>query len=311
MDERGSRLWEGVGVCINDFIMPTTLRQILAHPGSAHKDDFLACCVLLHFHPVTIVRREPTEADLADPETAVVDVGGEHAPERSNFDHHHFPKDDPPVCALSLVLRHFGLYEDAREFCDWLEPAEWLDCRGPVETAKWLGAPREAVSKLVSPMDVTLLRRFAAASELAESSALWQVMRMIGEDLVVYIETLRGRLDFIAQHAEFWNIEGPHGPFEVLFMPRTEPLPEDPSGGLPRFIAREGKDESVIGLVYPDRRGTGYGLSRHRDSQRMDFSALESICDDVHFAHARGFVAKTSAADPSRLRELLAMAQVG
>ena len=31
---------------------------------------------------------------------------------------------------------------------------------------------------------------------------------------------------------------------------------------------------------------------------------------DVHFAHLRGFVAKTSAADPKRLRELLLLAAV-
>ena len=289
--------------------MTSSIRQILAHPGSAHKDDFLACCVLLHHHPVSIVRREPTPEDLADPTIAVVDVGGEHAPERSNFDHHHFPKDDAPVCALSLVLQHFGLYEDARQYCDWLEPAEWLDCRGPVDTAKWMGADRKVMTQLISPIDITLLRRFAAETELTEANPIWHIMKMVGEDLVVFIETLRDRLAYIRDHAEIWTIEGAHGPFEVLFMPRTDPMPDEPSSGLPRYIAQSGKDESVIAMVYPDRRGSGYGLSRHRDSQRMDFTRVET-CDDVHFAHARGFVAKTSAADPARLRELLAMAQV-
>ena len=46
-----------------DFPM-TPIRRVLTHPGSAHKDDFLACCVLLHHYPVPIERREPTEADL-------------------------------------------------------------------------------------------------------------------------------------------------------------------------------------------------------------------------------------------------------
>jgi len=41
----------------------------------------------------------------------------------------------------------------------------------------------------------------------------------------------------------------------------------------------------------------------------MDFTRLENE-DDVHFAHARGFVAKTSATDPTRLRELLSLAHV-
>jgi len=41
----------------------------------------------------------------------------------------------------------------------------------------------------------------------------------------------------------------------------------------------------------------------------LDFTKIQD-CPDVHFAHARGFVAKTSATDPARLRELLALAWV-
>ena len=61
----------------------------------------------------------------------------------------------------------------------------------------------------------------------------------------------------------------------------------------------------MVGLVYPDRRGAGFGLSRHNDHPGLDFTKI-GACDDVHFTHARGFVAKTSATDPLRLRELLA-----
>ena len=51
---------------------------IPTHPGSAHKDEFLACCLLVAVHGVPIVRREPIQADLDDPSVIVVDVGGEH-----------------------------------------------------------------------------------------------------------------------------------------------------------------------------------------------------------------------------------------
>ncbi len=285
------------------------IRQILTHPGGAHKDEFLACCVLAFQHDVPIVRREPSDDDLADTGVIVVDVGHEHEPERNNFDHHQFPKDSDPVCALSLVLQNLRMYGDARKFCDWLETAERFDCTGPVATAKWLGVERDVLFRLNSPMDVTLLRRFAKSSELKSGEPLWEVMRMIGEDLVSYLRDLRTRLEYIGQHAEFWTVDSELGPFEVLFMPRTDPLPEEASSGLERYIVEQGKEGSVIGMVYPDRRGSGYGLSRFNDDQRMDFSALETNCDDVHFAHARGFVAKTSAADPDRLRELLAMAR--
>jgi hypothetical protein len=282
-----------------------TFSQILTHPGGSHKDEFLACCLLLAENPVALVRREPTDADLVDPAIAVVDVGHEHDASRGNFDHHQFPKDFPPTCSLSLVLQHLGLYEDARQFCDWLEPAEWFDTRGPVETARWLGVERETLFKLNSPIDTTLLRRFAAVAELKPGEPLWEVMRWIGEDLLAYLKNLRARLDFIGEVGEFWEIETPNGLFKVLYLPRTEPLPDEASAGLARFIDGRPDEGEIAGLVYPDRRGSGYGLSRHNDHSGLDFTRIQDEAD-VHFAHARGFVAKTSAADPARLRELLA-----
>lgn len=284
---------------------------ILTHPGSSHKDEFLACSLLIATHRVPVVRREPVPADLDNPEILVVDVGGEHEPVRGNFDHHQFPRDHPPICALSLVLQDLGIYEDARSFCDWLETSEHMDTRGPMDTAKWLGITRSAMDRLISPIDITLLRRFANSEWLNPGEPIWEVMKMVGEDLVGYLRSLRERLNFIEQHAEFWTLETDKGSFEALFMPRTEPLPYEPSTGLPRFINQSGKDQEVIAMVYPDRRGTGYGISRHNDSKRMEFSGLEATEDDVHFAHSRGFVAKTSTTDPERLKVLLKQAFQG
>jgi hypothetical protein len=285
----------------------TPFSTILTHPGGAHKDEFLACCVLLACHPVPIVRREPVAADLVDPCIAVVDVGHCHDPALNNFDHHQLPRDHPPTCALSLVLRHLGLYEDTRAFCEWLEPAEWFDCRGPMDTARWLGVDRDIVGKLNSPIDGTLLRRFAQAARLAAGDPLWEIMRMIGEDLLGYVRSVRERLDFIGAHAEIWTLETVPGSPSVLFLPRTEPLPGDPSAGIERYVESQGLGNRVLALISPDRRSGGYGLTRHRDSQRLDFTRIAGEAD-VHFAHARGFVAKTSATEPQRLRELVGLA---
>jgi hypothetical protein len=90
-------------------------------------------------------------------------------------------------------------------------------------------------------------------------------------------------------------------------MPRTDPMPDDPSSGLGRYIEQIGV--KIDGLIYPDRRGAGFGLSRHDDSDRLDFTRIADEAD-VHFAHARGFVAKTSATDLARLTELVARALV-
>jgi hypothetical protein len=287
--------------------MVNSVNCILTHPGGAHKDDFLACCVLMAEHGVPVLRREPVQADLDDAATLVVDVGGEHDPARGNFDHHHFPRDTTPLCALSLVLKGLGLYEDARAFCDWLEPAEWFDCRGPATTANWLGVERRVVGQLSSPIDLTLLRRFAAKTELRPGETIYEVMRFVGEDLLGYLRGLRERLRFIGENAEFWQIEGTRGPLEVLFLPRTESMAGEPSHGLPRFIVESGKARSVVAMVYPDRRGAGYGLARYEDHPAFNFLQITE-CADVHFTHASGFLAKTSAAEVGRLRELLEQA---
>jgi hypothetical protein len=283
------------------------MKAILTHPGSAHKDDFLACCLLIARHGLPVWRRDPESADLDDPGILVIDVGGEHAPDRGNFDHHQFPAEHVPICSLSLILQHLGLYEDARTFCEWLEPAEWFDSRGPFATADWLGIERSVVNRLNSPVDITLLRRFAQKRELEPGDPIWEVMRMVGEDLFMYLRTLRERLDYVSVHASVLEVAGEGSSVKILYMPRTDPMPDDPSSGLGRYIEQIG--EKIDGLIYPDRRGAGFGLSRHEDSDRLDFTRIAEEAD-VHFAHARGFVAKTSATDLARLTELVARALV-
>ena len=282
---------------------------IVTHPGSAHKDDFLACSLLAHLHGVTIERREPTDEDLTNAAICVVDVGGDHDPAMNNFDHHQFPKDSPPLCALSLVLQSLGLYEDALSFCAWLRPAEWLDTMGPNETAKRMGIPRQALSELNSPIDVTLLNRFASHTELTPNDTIYQVMCMIGEDMVNYVRSLRERLNFLKQHGQWWKIETESDPIEVLFLEQHDSIADDPSFGLYAFIVEADRQDSVHALVYPDRRGSGYGLTRYEDCPRLNFSNIEAE-SDVRFAHKRGFVAKVEATDPVRLQELVGLAVV-
>ncbi|MGB1817453.1 MAG: hypothetical protein ACPHJ3_18965, partial [Rubripirellula sp.] len=65
----------------------------------------------------------------------------------------------------------------------------------------------------------------------------------------------------------------------------------------------------IHALVYPDRRGNGYGLTTYDDCPLLDFSLIEKE-HDVRFAHKRGFVAKVEATEPARLKELVALAAV-
>ena len=280
------------------------VRTILTHPGGAHKDDLLAVCVLIAKHGVPVVRRLPTDEELADPQVAVVDIGGVHDPERMNFDHHHFPREHAPTCALSLVLEHLGLYEDALRFCDWLETAEWFDSRGPNKTAQWLGVPRRAVSQLNSPIDITLLRRFARTTELPPGDTLYEYMRFVGEDLLEFLRVARERIDFAAAHVERWSIAHGDEVIEAVFLPRTDPLVDEPSTAVGNYIRANELDSTIAAIVYPDRRGAGYGIGRYEDHPQLDFSKVEGEAD-VQFAHKSGFMCKTSASDSTRLKALI------
>ncbi|TAG30631.1 MAG: hypothetical protein EAZ36_03585, partial [Verrucomicrobia bacterium] len=205
--------------------------------------------------------------------------------------------------------QHLGLYADGREFCEWLETAEWFDCRGPVDTAKWLGVERSLLAKLNSPIDLTLLRRFAGATRIEPGHPVWEVMRMIGEDLVGHILSARSKIEQLGRHALRWDLEFGGMPAVVVFLPRTDSTVDEIASSLDRYIERQPWAAQVVGSVYPDRRASGYGLGRFRDNPRLDFTRIAHE-PDVHFAHSRGFVAKTSANDIGRLRTLVAAAAV-
>lgn len=284
--------------------MAPNIHTILTHPGSAHKDDVLAVCLLAAQHGAPVVRRMPTAADLADPGVAIVDVGGEHDPSKSNFDHHHFPREHAPTCALSLVLQDLDLYDDGLKFFSWLETAEWFDSRGPNRTADFLGVPRKAIGQLHSPVDITLLRRFSKQTALSPDEPLYGFMTMVGEDLLEHLASARARLKFVAEHSERWSIPCGDEVIEAIYLRRTEVLPESPSNAVAAYIAATGLGDTVSAMVYPDTRGTAFGIGRYEDHAQLDFSRVGGE-PDVHFAHTTGFMCKTSATEPERLRTLI------
>jgi len=280
------------------------IHTVITHPGGAHKDDLLAVCVLVAETGAVVHRRDPTSAELADPGVAVIDVGGSHDPALSNFDHHHFPREHPPTCALSLLLQSKGLYEDALHFCDWLEVAEWFDSRGPTKTAKFLGVPRKAVSQLNSPIDMTLLAHFAKGGTHRPGEPVYEFMCLVGRDLLNYLAEVRARIAFADEHVIRWSL--PHGTdtIEVVFLPRTDALPDQPSGTAGAYIRAHGLESEIAAIVYPDRRGEGYGIARYEDHPQLDFGRVGDA-DDVPFAHKSGFMCKTTSTDEVRLQELI------
>ena len=285
----------------------TMIEKIITHPGGAHKDEFLACAILLAEHDIPVLRQDPTEEDLSNPSIAVIDVGLRHEPDLNNFDHHQFARDAKPTCSLSLVLDHYGIYEDALSFCPWLEVAEWFDCRGPKDTSEWLGVDRETVGKLNSPLDITILQAFAKSAQHLSGEPIWELMKMIGGELLQYIRNLRFRIEEVAKVAEVWEINDEKDFFKVMIVRREQNQIEEVSGAMGWHIKELGMEEEVVVMVYPDSRGEGYGMKRFNDRPEMDFSKIANE-ERVRFAHARGFIAKVEPVEIGELKQLLSKA---
>lgn len=101
--------------------MTPTIHTLLVHPGTFHADDaFTAAGFRLLVPGVKILRKEPTQEELDDPEIAVADVGGIYDPATNCFDHHQpvgsegdrIPRpthvNERPMAAFGLTWETYG-----------------------------------------------------------------------------------------------------------------------------------------------------------------------------------------------------------
>lgn len=95
------------------------ITRVVTHPGVFHADEVCAVSWLRIWvgRQLPVERRPPTEAELADPAVAVVDVGGRFDPSTRCFDHHqkggagqrHPVTYRIPVGDLQIPMASFGL----------------------------------------------------------------------------------------------------------------------------------------------------------------------------------------------------------
>lgn len=279
----------------------TEIRTIVTHPGPAHRDDLLAVAILLATPEgggATVCRREPTPADLDNPTIAVVDVGGRHEPDRLNFDHHQFARDQfTPCCALTLVLRHLGLEDLARELWPWFAQTELNDSKGPRAAAQVLGVTPEQTLPLMSPVEGWFLRWFSergpeTITYTDSEDQLGWALAALGKDLLYGLHRTAERLKVLDKQADIVHV-GPVCVVDATFVPSDK----QPTLGLELWCKQteklRGTESGDLAVtVTQDDRGDGLCLFRRNDHPAVDFSRLESL-RDIAFAHKNGFVAKT------------------
>jgi len=278
------------------------MKTIVTHRGQAHRDEFLACCLLLAAGKADcICRLDPLDADFNDPDVIVLDQGEVHDPERLNFDHHQFDRDADPACSITLILPYLGIdVEQARKIWGWLEFSELLDSKGPFATAEKLGSNPDALFAGISPVETTVLRWFEEMCTLSTDhcEALWGLMYRIGRERLDYLGEVIERLDYLRDNAQVIEVGGLRF-VDATCIDRTD----SPVLGLEMYVMYVQELGEIAGTVTQDDRGDGVSLFRRNDHPDVDFSRLEGR-DGVVFAHKGGFVAKLAAGvDPLPMLE--------
>jgi len=268
--------------------------KIIVHPGSAHRDDFLSVSLLLTvLDPVEVFRREPTGADLADPDTYVVDVGMEYDPQKHNFDHH----QDPSLpCAFHLLMQHLGHHDDAMLIFGWYAHMSMMDVRGPYRTAEHLGIDISVLFAASSPIDGYILSRFSRIATLNKDDLLYGLMKDLGQELIELIGRKKRRLERLKAESEIVRVKN----YKAL----VSTIDDEPKLSMELYL-RYLDDERIVMSIAPSVRGNGWEMLRLGDNTIVDFRALAGD-PALHFVHANGFVAKTESRIP--LEQVLKLA---
>ena len=255
--------------------------KIVTHPGSSHKDDFLATCVLLAtLGDADVYRREPTAADLADLNTFVVDVGFEYAPERHNFDHH---QDRSLPCAFHLIMQHLGHHDAAMQMFAWYRHMSMMDVSGPYRTADHLGVDTSVLFAASSPIDGYILSTFARVAALGRDDSLYLLMKALGKDMIDLIDRKTQRLEQLKAEARVVPVRH----LKTVFSE----ISDEPKLAMELYL-RFLDDEQVVMSITPSNRGDGWEYLRLGDNRIVDFRAIADH-PEVHFVHTSGFLAKT------------------
>lgn len=260
------------------------MTKIITHGGQAHRDEFIACCLIAALDRGTDqIQRVPHSLfhfGMQQVGDYVVDVGLEHIPSKRRFDHHQFGKNGPCEAAFVLVARFFGMTECESIF-QWWQLSSEMDVHGPHHVAKEVGIEPDSLFALMSPIEAQLLRMFEQHEVI--DGQFFALMRSMGIGWSEYHhDTFRARKEY-AEKAKVFN----SGTVKYL---ETTDIPVDRQHAA---VARQkALDNGCAVIVSLDPTGGGLSLFRVDDDPAIDFSQLEND-PAILFAHKGGFIAKT------------------
>lgn len=256
--------------------------KIITHNGRAHLDEYLACAILSAqlfktegWRFEVIRKSRPTEEELNDPETWVLDFGGRYEPNLKNFDHHQIKGEN--VCAFTQVLEYFGMRD--YDALPWIKFVETNDANGGVKAMELVGGGD--FNLIFSPIQGLVLKKFSE-SELEENFEQFECQKGLIE-LGNYI--IQGYNDYHNTYSKLQETTIHEvNRFRVAdynFIPKNFPLNFN--------AAAKWEKENNVDIVYTfnDR---GENKSRMiRKKENIDFNPARGL-ENVGFVHQSGFL---------------------
>lgn len=254
----------------------------ITHNGRAHKDDFLASCILIAKFPEIVIYRQeaPTEAQLADPSIFVFDFGKRLEPELKNFDHHQLNGGE--VCAFTLILEHFGMRD--YKALPWIKYVEIEDHCGIQAQIDFLGKGTrgDIKSVLASPIDSYLINLFSHYSMIEAGMPLYDTMRGIGATIINQYESYYDVLEEIKQKCHVYRLDD-----DINILDCRQLTSEQIHGS--QAVHDFNKENKIDIVLNNNVRGGGDLRLVRLNHSKFDFNLVKDM-SGIGFVHQSGFL---------------------
>lgn len=255
---------------------------ILTHPGTGHKDDFLACCIAMEFFDIeAIERREPTSEEIDDPLFLKLDVGKVYDRNIYAFDHH---QSSELPCALHLLCEYLGIGTLIEKMKPWYQTVNWIDTLGPKHFYEKMGFPYMNRKYLGDPISGYILRSFSRKEKITSNDDLFHLMAGIGTEIADDIDERVERIQILESRATVVNAKG----LNILVFLDEITRPQYALGDF-REIWEERNGLTIAGSITRDNRSGGFSLYRYDDHPKINFTRVNS--KRTTYIHPNGFLA--------------------
>lgn len=261
--------------------------KVVVHPGRSHFDERMAVSLALAANDVVVpvFRREPTQEDLEDQETLVLDVGGQLDDWAQNFDHHQFPREAAPECAFSIIAKELGVSEELENFFGWYNSWKVIDSKGPFAWAREHGVDWSVCSTLLNPdMDIVSEWWEEASGDTPVDEALVKRLKLRGEKILAAASKFKAFCQEVKDKGLRMDFDG-----LTVYDLRQFDANESLDNG-DKLAKADGVRGGV--LVSKDNRGPGDSFYRREDDPRVNFAKCQGKVY-AGFAHVGGFILKT------------------